>query len=286
VKWIRAGGDSVPENIRDRAGINTSDQKLVNDIIIPTFRYNHAVVDFFLQQVVFPRQAKEFPSKLGTSGWDLAAHKPNVTTGFSGTKDNRFLLPTSIEQGEPATPQQHMTDALVLSYLFQPENSYHAFTQPLSGKEHLHFIVSQEPEIRVLLDVGAQLLDLKNEALARDWLHRASEKTAAIVFFTDADELTVLARNGTIEPLRSSPYSERLEECIVYLDDAHTRGTDLKLPKNTRAALTLGPKVTKDRIVQGGQSIITVVCLTLTFHRCHAPAQARTRAVGPDNRAP
>jgi hypothetical protein len=37
----------------------------------------------------------------------------------------------------------------------------------------------------------------------------------------------------------------------VYIDEAHTRGTDLKLPVNARGAVTLGLGQTKDQTVQG-----------------------------------
>jgi hypothetical protein len=42
-----------------------------------------------------------------------------------------------------------------------------------------------------------------------------------------------------------------MDQCLVYLDEAHTRGTDLKMPENYRAIVTLGPGLTKDRLVQG-----------------------------------
>ena len=48
-----------------------------------------------------------------------------------------------------------------------------------------------------------------------------------------------------------SSFAQQMDECLVYLDEAHTRGTDLKLPTNYRAAVTLGPDLTKDRLVQG-----------------------------------
>ncbi|KAI0029346.1 hypothetical protein K488DRAFT_56572 [Vararia minispora EC-137] len=249
--WVATGGDDVHESVRHRSGINTRDAELVDNVLVPSFRLNRAVIDFFLQQVVFPRHAKEFPYKLSTSGWDLASRKPNITTGFSGTKDNHFLLPTTIEQGEPSSLEQRSTDAMVLSHLLQPENSYCSYVHQLNGEDYLDLIVSQNPEVRVLLDVGAQMLEFRNEELVRRWLDRAPRGVTAAIFFTDTDELAVRTRDGTVELFRSSPYGERLEECIVYLDDAHTRGTDLKLPADTRAALTLGPKVTKDRMIQG-----------------------------------
>jgi len=119
-----------------------------------------------------------------------------------------------------------------------------------SAEVFLRRLNGYEPEIRVLLDVGAQMLELWDKELARHWLSLKPHISAA-VFFNESDDLTVLTQDGTIEPFISSPFSRKLDECIVYLDDAHTRGTDLKLPKGTRAAVTLGPKVTKDRLLQG-----------------------------------
>ncbi|KAK7694114.1 hypothetical protein QCA50_003690 [Cerrena zonata] len=97
------------------------------------------------------------------------------------------------------------------------------------------------------------MLQLDNEALARHWLslYPKSGTIRAAVFFSEEDELVVVTQNGkNAEPLHSSPFKQRLDECVVYLDDAHTCGTDLKLPRDARAVVTLGPKVTKDRLVQ------------------------------------
>ena len=250
--WVEIG-EGIPTSLRQVNGVNLNDDTQVDEHLVPLFSRNTRVADFYLSQVVFPRAAKEFPSKLSTSAWDLVEEKSNVTTGFSGTNDNRFLLPTSITQEDPVS--QLSTNALVLQYLLQPENNHYECTEGINGeresvKAFLRRLIQHEPEIRVLLDVGAQMLELQNEELARHWLSLKPHISAAI-FFNKWDHLTVLTRDGTIEPLISSPFNRQLDKCIVYLDDAHTRGTDLKLPRRTRAAVTLGPKVTKDRLLQG-----------------------------------
>jgi hypothetical protein len=111
-------------------------------------------------------------------------------------------------------------------------------------------VTTQLPEIRVLLDVGAQILDFSNSQVAKAWLDIARVAAGAI-YFNENDELAVLTRNGITQPLSSSPLARQLDHCLVYLDHAHTRGTDIRLPVGTRAAVTLGPKVTKDALVQG-----------------------------------
>ena len=78
--WIR---DllAVPDGLRHISGINTESSEQWRDLLIPIFSYNKATVDFYLSQVVFPRQAKEFPCKLSCSSWDLAEHRTHVVTG-------------------------------------------------------------------------------------------------------------------------------------------------------------------------------------------------------------
>jgi hypothetical protein len=253
--------DAIPKELHQLSGVNTSDSEQFEHLF-RLFHRRQAVVNFFLSQVVFPREAKEFPKKLATSGWDIAEAKTKFTTGFSGTNDNRYLLPASIKQNDPIC--QLSTNAKVLAYLLQSENNRYLCTNQNgdtpSAQNFLELLVHQTPEIRVLLDVGAQMLDLQNQKLAEHWLSLVPD-IPAVVFFGDNDELAVLTRDGILEPFVSSPYNQALGECLVYLDDEHTRGTDLKLPQDYRAAVTLGPNVTKDRLLQG-QTIMAYILST------------------------
>jgi hypothetical protein len=61
----------------------------------------------------------------------------------------------------------------------------------------------------------------------------------AVVYFED-ERLSVLDNTGYIESFQTSPYAKQLDLCIVYLDGSHTRGADLKLPRDYRAVVTLG----------------------------------------------
>ena len=250
--WVALEQD-LPMELRRLNGVNTDDETQVDELLVPLFSRNKGTVDFYLSQIVFPRAAREFPSKLPTSAWDLVEDKTNLTTGFSGTNDNRYLLPTSITQEDPDFVLG--TNALVLRNLLRAENDHYECTEGDNGEREsvtgfLQRLVKKDPEIRVLLDVGAQMLELQNEQLARHWLSLRPDVSAAI-FLNDSDHLTVVTPDGTLEPFISSPFNRQLDKCVVYLDEAHTRGTDLKLPPGMRAAVMLGPKVTKDRLAQG-----------------------------------
>ncbi|KIK65626.1 hypothetical protein GYMLUDRAFT_70721 [Collybiopsis luxurians FD-317 M1] len=242
-------GLDLPPELRRETGINLEDPVLLTDVLVPRFRRTKRVIDFYLSAVVFPKAAKEFPHKLSTSAWDLAEKSKQLKTGFSGTNDNRHLLPTSIYQKDLAG--QESTSARVLSYLQQPENGP-CITPDDLRVEHvpletlLSYMASKS--VRVLFDVGAQILKV-NHDVVRMWLNNDSKAQAAI-YFDDKDEITVLTRDGAIEPFVFSSFRDRLGDCVIYLDDAHTRGTDLKFTRGARALVTLGENVTKDRLVQ------------------------------------
>ena len=76
---------AVPEYLRSLSGINTKSSEQWHNFLFPLFSRNRTTVDFYLSNVVFPKEAKEFPSKLSCSGWDLAERKERLLTGKSGT---------------------------------------------------------------------------------------------------------------------------------------------------------------------------------------------------------
>jgi len=165
------------------------------------------------------------------------------------------ILPLSISQCD-LPPQLH-TNAAVLDCLLRSENSFkHAMQE--SGGESLdcRIVAANSHQVgsarACYSRCGSSGFGVEEREVARTWLSRvpASEAQAA-VFIDDHNELSVLTRDGITESLTISPFAKQMDQCLVYLDEAHTRGTDLKLPTNYRAAVTLGPDLTKDRLVQG-----------------------------------
>jgi len=280
--WIMECEVYLPPPLRHLNGVNLDDAHQWSHTLYPLLKMTKKVIDFYLSHEVFPTGCQEFRAKLSTSAWDLAEERKHPTTGFSGTNDTRYLLPISIEQLDLDT-QAH-TNAKVLSYLLRSENRFYQCMQTpdgkrLSAREILQKIVNPQHhlmgQIQVLVDVGAQVLDMDNEEVARYWLwaagaaHANSEWTAAL-FFNANGELTVVGKDNRMQPYISSPYFGNMASCLVYLDEAHTRGTDIKLPANSVAAVTLGTKLAKDKLVQGdlsrhllylGQGVLTAPSL-------------------------
>ncbi|KAF5262938.1 hypothetical protein FOXYS1_6350 [Fusarium oxysporum] len=252
--WVKTA-PLLPQAFRNLEGVNLRDRVLCTTEIFSHVRYSKAAVDYYLCHLVFAKESKEFPHKLSASGWDLGKKKDNPTTGFSGTNDSRYVLPLDVKQLD--LPQQKHTNALVLEYLLQPENGISLMPQEAKGTNLdtsllLQIVSNMSPNTRVILDVGAQIVDLTNQEFAKQWLacYQDHNSTQAVVFFNDNDEIVIIDRSGKIEDFQTSPFSQQLDRCLVFLDEAHTRGTDLKLPANYRAVVTLGADLTKDRLVQ------------------------------------
>ncbi|KAK8044597.1 hypothetical protein PG993_004621 [Apiospora rasikravindrae] len=258
-EWV-AGSPSLEPAFHQLSGVNCKDRSQCLSRVFPALRRTKAVVDYYLSKVVFPRECLEFPSKLSASGWDLAKPRPQAVTGFSGTCDSKYVLPTDISHVD--LPSQMHTNATVLSNLLCPDNTVKLLGQDLSSEALLTAVAGDDVPIQVILDVGALIVDLENDEVARKWLEEA------VIFLNREDEMLVMDRNGFVEPFLTSSFAANTEACLVFLDEAHTRGIDLKLPGHYRAATTLGPKLTKDRLVQAcmrmrklgnGQSVVFLV---------------------------
>ena len=241
----------MPSAWRSLAGVNLDDKSCV-ERLFTHLRLNKAVIDFYLSSTVFPAEAMEFVHKLSTSAWDLPSEdEQNPSTGFSGTNDNRFLLPLSIAQRD--LPELQSTSALVLNTLLRQENRQYDCVaddrgQRLPAEGLLRILAAQG--IRILIDVGAQVLDKANREVMEAWM-ALDPDVGAGVYFDNEDETMVVDRAGNVERLAVSAFRAKLGDTVVFYDEAHCRGTDLQFPQGSRAAVTLGPRLTKDRFVQG-----------------------------------
>ena len=253
--------EDFPDSLREWNAINVDDENQLTEIW-QYVRYNVVVVDYFLNNFVFPKHAKQFRVKLQASGWDIpllsssnlksGVMKPKpLTTGFSGTNDNKTMLPLTIEQADLLTLSH--TNAQVLTHLLQGRNRRYVVTVTSGGQRLSETGLLKELRyrgIQILIDAGAQILEMDNLQLVKEWLNVDTEAPAAVYFDTENKPI-LLYRHGHAVPLSASPFADDLTNCLVYLDQAHCRGTDLKLPIRATGVLTLGQDLSKDAAVQG-----------------------------------
>ncbi|KAH7021746.1 hypothetical protein B0J12DRAFT_773782 [Macrophomina phaseolina] len=262
-RWTHSTAN-LPDSLREWNVINVDDEAQLLEIW-QHLRFNVVVIDYFLNRFVFPRHAKQFRIKLQASGWDIPLTAPApisdegklkpLTTGFSGTNDNRTMLPLTIKQED--LPRLSHTNAEVLTYLLQDRNRQYMLAADPRGR-HISEVqllrMLHNRSIRMLIDAGAQILEMDNHTLAKEWLRIDTEAKAAL-YFDKQNRPYILYHNGKAIPLLASPFADDLSACLVYLDEAHTRGTDLKMPTYATGALTLGLGQTKDHTVQAAMRL-------------------------------
>jgi hypothetical protein len=256
--WV-VGSDALPEALHHWNVINPDDEGQLRELW-QHLRLSRNVLDHYVNNFVFPVHAKQFGIKLQASGWDLplfGKSQPGKeicyarTTGFSGTNDNKMMLPLTIKQDD--LPSLSQTNAEVLTYLLQRRNRRYSLAasqgKRLTADGLLRRIMGMG--IRILIDAGAYILQMDNLNLVKAWLDIDTKAHGAVYFGAD-NRAWVQYRGGKQSvPLLATPFAENLDECLVYLDEAHTRGVDLKLPQTACGALTLALGQTKDHTVQG-----------------------------------
>lgn len=277
-RWTQ-NSPGFPDSLKEWNSVNIEDDTQLHEIW-RSVRHSVVVIDYFLNNFVFPRHARQFKVKLQSNGWDIphftaVANRARsngtkaLTTGFSGTNDNRTMLPLNIEQRD--LPRLSHVNAEVLTYLLHQRNRRYHVMQSHDGKrlpEEGFLQMLSFHRIRILIDAGAQILEMDNITLARKWLEIEGRASGAL-YFDKENKPWILSRQGAKTPLLASVYADDLSDCLVYIDEvnnlricsfasdinfepqAHTRGTDLKLPPHAVGALTLGHGQTKDHTVQG-----------------------------------
>jgi hypothetical protein len=209
--WVDTASSTLPDSFRQLSGVPIKDRGLCKDEVFPHLRHSKACIDYFLSHLVFPKSIKEFEKQLSASGWDLGAIKTHPTTGFSGTCDTQATLPLTVKHLD--LPSQRHTNALVINFLLKDETTVELLpsrTNEITDAEQiLKLVVKMTPQVRVVLDCGASILEQNNQQVARAWLKMSSNDIQAAVFFED-EELSVLDRSGRIQSFQTSPFATNL----------------------------------------------------------------------------
>lgn len=232
-------------------------------LLYETFRFTTEVLNFFLNTCVFPSDTTQYPHRLSRSAWNLAGGDWNI--GFSGTNDNHRLLPLSVKQNEPDQPSLLGTNGRMIDCIMQVSQGYDViWTNQLANKTPWKalLLLAMEKQAHALIDTGALLAGVLNNDAATFLLEQPGFAFAGVTYYdtrTHLDCWAVLdATSKHVTPLKKATVLEK--DTFVIFDDARSRGSDMKLYPNAVAVLTLGPKLAKDKMMQGAGRMRQLGC--------------------------
>ncbi|KAH9126266.1 hypothetical protein AeMF1_003292 [Aphanomyces euteiches] len=208
-------------------------------------------INFWLIRCVFEADLAQHPACISVSSWDLA--ETGHGKGLLATNDTTFVLPLQVTSSNPFIPSILGTNGRMVDRLLN--HTLICQFLPSESKELWKTLVESTINAKVdaLLDTGSLLTGVSNsEIVAYIASNNGLEgKHLGIVYFdTSRRQWMVLTRQTqqTFQ-LNASPIKER--NCFVLFDDARSRGADMRLRIDAVAAITLGPKLTKDKLMQG-----------------------------------
>ncbi|KAG3174226.1 hypothetical protein PI126_g444 [Phytophthora idaei] len=218
------------------------------------FRFCMETINFFLNTDVFPKDTQQYPQRLSRTAWNIAAGGNNI--GFSGTNDNHRLLPLSVTQLEPVYPLLLGTNGDMLHKIMQESHGYEVVgpsldSSPVPWQSVLLYALGKG--VQALIDTGALLAGVMNHEAAEFLLERSDFAFAGVTYFDNRNKtncwMVAEKDRRLVLPLKESSMLEK--DTFVIFDEARSRGSDMKLPPNASAVLTLGPRLTKDKLMQG-----------------------------------
>ncbi|KAG6583091.1 uncharacterized protein IUM83_06183 [Phytophthora cinnamomi] len=255
-------------------GLSLEDQKTLCDvrhvslsdtrqfrILCRSYKFCMEAINFYLNTCVFPKDTQQYPQRLSRTAWNLAAGDNNI--GFSGTNDNHRLLPLSVTQREPNEPSLLGTNGKMIDKILQVTRGYEVL-RPDPGRTHIPWqsilLYAVDRGAQALIDTGALLAGVANHDAAEFLLQQSDFKFAGVTYYDSRDDCWMITEKARrlVMPLKSASMQEK--ETFVIFDEARSRGSDMKLPHEASALLTLGPKLTKDKFMQGAGRMRQLGC--------------------------
>ena len=205
------------------------------------------VIQYYLDQFVFPLVMEHHHEKVSASGQDLGGEMLfSRRVGFSGTPSD--LLPEELGQCQ----YDQCVDGQILDYLTSESIvTSRILDSSWSVTRLLDDIARADPPFHVLLDCGALVTGLSNFEVAKYLItHGLSSQFDGVVFLDQKDRKMILMRHG-MNVVRLNQSGIPPHRRFSFYDQIHTTGMDIHQCIDARAALTLGKDMTFRDYAQG-----------------------------------
>ena len=263
-----------------------------------TFKYSMELINYWLTSCILPKDTPHFSKQIMQNEWNLCDSERTV--GFSGTNDTKMLLPTFVKQGVHPSKSIEAMNARILYNMVNLSSVRRVKDSAELPKWKVVLDLTIEMSLDAIIDASAMLAGAGTNLRVALYViqHPKFDKKRfrGIVFFQERTKQSphgfwqVLdTASGRVSAKSRSPILDA--ESFITFDDAHTRGTDMKMRAHAVAGLTLGPRLLKDKLIQSagrmrklekGQTLV-LLCpeeVAASIHRTQAKQSSTSADAG------
>lgn len=250
--WILSQYEEIPAWLNSFKSIDLNSNTYL-DKLTDCLSHNIDLIYYFLDKLVFPQETDQFHYKISADAHTLA-EKPKLI-GFSGTDDRKVTMPDQVKS-ERITSQQS-TNGKMLHIMLRHKNQQYfsaAFNHTKQLLDRFCDYADKRSDVHILIDAGALVIGLSNFKVAEYLLKKLPARIKGVILFDDnTGRIMVLQKDKSYQPISSCHLP--LTALFAYLDEIHTRGSDLKLPINSHGILTIANGMQKDKLMQAGMRL-------------------------------
>ncbi|KAJ3402894.1 hypothetical protein HDU80_004635 [Chytriomyces hyalinus] len=219
------------------------------ELLCRTYSKSTKVISFWLEKCVYPTDTQHYSKRIGSSAWNLASGSHVV--GFSGTNDNALLLPAQVNQVPSEDASLRGTNGMMIERIISKTKDVVFFPAESIWDRLARHCVSIGAA--ALIDTGCLLAGTSNASFANSLLKliTPTDSLRGILYFDMSFGDWMVLDIETSHTSTESQSAIPANMCFVIFDDARTRGVDKKLAPDALALVTLGPKLKKDKLMQG-----------------------------------
>jgi hypothetical protein len=190
------------------------------------FGLNMSTISFWLKFIL---ETPLHPESIQRTPWHLCNGPKSEVRGFSGTNDSRFLLPLHVRQ--------------------ESFDEIPCVERKSASGKMIHLLATQL-ETHALIDTGTLLTGVSNVEAADFLLSLPNLPFRGVVYFEMLKKSwMVKTRSRQLWALHASPVKPA--DCFTIFDESRCRGADIVLRSTAIGLVTLGPRMTKDKLMQG-----------------------------------
>lgn len=210
------------------------------------------VVFFWLNEAAFPVDTMQYPQRRISSAFNVADSK--YVIGFSGTDDNRFLMPFKVQQIQHSDEELRATNGKMIDLVLSCTKTVHQFPSDQATFWKTVLDSCFDLKVQALIDAGGMMAGCNVDSVVSYVATKLKGGESALkgfIYFSTSKECWEVFEVSSGRIYSTERSTLKACDCFVFFDESRCRGTDLILQRDSSALVTMDKRLTKDKFLQG-----------------------------------